>query len=1180
MPGLQWHFYKMGNPVKPEVFLLLILHGCVLSAQTLTFQRPLGTEFNVYIILCSLFVFAILYLLHSLGVLRYWWLTLNQSWVWCKNCVTLCFLSVRTRLAVILRGIRYFLFFTLVRQCLLCFWYRPALLLATIRAYCPRRQDVVFVFMYAPYGVYLASLHTFGEFYHRIVSVFLTNWWQGLVDRYRQLGVEPQLEDSTVLLTQCNLPIQIVVAYYNSVVGYRKYAMINGLEEEAFCEKDTPKVGGDLIVFPKLYSRTWFDYEIEFSGNLLIFNGKNDQFRLVNPLINYNYKVVWSDDHFLFLEKDSSLVGSTSKDILSCLTGNCFKIVNINYTWSVYSFGLIARFMLALLKLRVTQHIARVVVLGDNILVYKIVGGDMVSMLRAHSRSLSALITDCSAQRFLSCDFGKISTLAKRHIVQYVGVDQSLVLPWVHGTIYLTFLFSLLLNRSLFLLLGDLKSMALANNLFFEDWMRAEIANSWSFTTKHVFVFCFMFSCICFSICFYMQCTILHCILTCLFLTTVMFCFLMILMIKRGDNLFLSGRPIATIRESCMPCAPKAVREGCELDRIPGRCDECHDGGFVYAPCKHEHVSISSSCVHNGYSACINRNVGTFNVDACPDDFVRWADHIIDSTLDVQLESIHCIDPKDWARRFDGHKREAYEEAIDDEENEGTPLFSNSFSAFLKREFVLGKKDLITGESDYFPRLIVSSKPGFSAKIGPKVYTASKILKAAWGGGKCDYAKVKAFPNIHYTAGLNKNDLGQLYDDMITMLGADCFLGIFDFSKFDAHLQEKHIQAERKLYEFLFSFLTPSEVKEFFDGLDAQMTRKGIIKCRDGTLFAKLHAARKSGDQNTSVGNSFLNVCFHTYVLNMLGVDVLSLLKQNKMAIWVMGDDCLIWYHKSISAPPIQDYMAAMSKVGMEVKGDYYRPQFADYCSNLFFPSKEGTVATQYLGRNICKAYCCLKKYNNEKARYWVKQVSQAFSIDMTHIPFMHNYHKKIYDSVRDAKHVRLTLDGEYDGKHVARASQPSIPELNQYLYDRYDIDAKEAADLATLSVQQFLESPTIMKMIDVDVYEKGITHKVPYIEASRFFLQGNPAIDITKLPKVVRKHKGLEPFKPAIIADDLKSNDDDGSLDLPQLKGLSRKYRDVLSESNSRPAYFKDKNLKKKDFRSNKNKKYVRRGH
>jgi len=504
----------------------------------------------------------------------------------------------------------------------------------------------------------------------------------------------------------------------------------------------------------------------------------------------------------------------------------------------------------------------------------------------------------------------------------------------------------------------------------------------------------------------------------------------------------------------------KDLRPGNVIQYISGRCEECNDGAFVYERCLHDNCSIASGCVHNAYRAAATRQCKSFPVKVVPRTFIDWCGYCM--KLLIKVSDVQCIDSKDWALRFGGAKTRDYLKAVNESFQKGDQQKSNRFKAFVKREVILGKKDEV--QSEYDPRFIVSTQPELSAAIGPWIYTASKILAGCWGTGTCKYAKIIPVKNIHYTSGYNKSDLGKLFDETVEIVGGNPSVMNCDFSRYDGHLQGVHLEAERELYNFLFG---NAELNKM---LKKQDKRSGIISGAKGeSLFCTLEGGRKSGDQNTSVGNSFLNVCMQLYCLSFY-VDPFQLLEDDKLVMWVMGDDCLLFFSDKVTPPNLKAYKESMLLVGCEIKAEYVNKMDVNYCSNVFVPASPHTVACQLPGKNICKAYVTTSLWGEKKVRAWLKQQSLMYAQDFSHFPWLADYHKSIHKCYADsvAKAPVSVHDGDSRFKHVAYSFAPTaITEV--WVTRRYGV-----SPLTYKSVEEFLSSTLAYAMVQKDVYDKG----------------------------------------------------------------------------------------------------------
>lgn len=1037
-------------------------------------------------------------------------------------------------------------------------------------------------------GVFVQGCHCSWCVCYKLWVTIPTRIASGWLDRFYNIRLRwdhlvkyPEVDVAKRLYSHGDLPRLVVDKLLDSVQKFSTYCTEEGSSGDEWFEYDSVKLLGYAnVCFPHVENSRWCGYNVSYSPSSIIFDNGQHSFTLPNIFTYQSFRLVYSDSVFMWLVEDHCGVPSISLNSDSVFRG-LVGSVHCDYTWSLCRLPFLWKILYLVFGFELQRSSVKIAWLDSDVLVYKYAGDTCVSFMLANVNALHRMLPECVSQRFALGDFGKLSTMCRRHLINVTKEEHSLVDRYMYGTLYLSYVMGLQMNVLLFGALGDLKLLALDNSAHFDDWAYSYVNNVWAWSEQTVVSCAIVLNFVFLS--YFIALYVFWCWFGIFFFVFAFYPFVFLLLLnsfcmwvwraKTQLDTLKCGVLLDTVPESCQPSRRIEIRDTCSLDYIPGMCNECKVGAYVYAPCVSEHCTVASSCVHNGYTACAKRNVANFPaVSKCPEDFKLWADYVLQTTVNFERGSIKPIDDTVWARRFGGHKRELYEEAIRQDEEEGSSvMYSTSMEAFIKREIVLGKRK-VDDSFEFTPRLIVASKSSYGAKLGAKIYTASKILKSAWGGGKCAYGNVDQFPGLYYTAGMNKTDLGALYDTMIDILGPDCYAGVFDFEKYDAHMQEVHLDSERRLYAKVFSEMSDSELKEFFTGLDAQMTRSGFIKCRDGILKARIHAARKSGDQNTSVGNSFLNVCLHTYALNKLGVDVFGLLKAHKMFIWVMGDDSLIWCHKDVVMPTIADYRDEMRKLGMEITGNYFSKEHVDYCSNIFIPAVEGTVATQFLGRNLCKAYVCLHKYAAPKRKFWVKQTAMAYKSDFNHVPLLAHYHGSIFKKVMDAKAVRIHMD-EYDGKHVAHGSLCDEKELDTFLSNRYGLDVIAMNNLLNKPIDEILKSEFVKRLIEVDVYDNHAfgTRRphVTNIQMANFLLM--QAVDVSKLKAVDwrAEHKDKGVRKKAPVGSD--ADDDDDSSEISPNQYMDDKHVKALGIDSSKSS----KSQRSKSFnKSNKSNK------
>jgi hypothetical protein len=185
---------------------------------------------------------------------------------------------------------------------------------------------------------------------------------------------------------------------------------------------------------------------------------------------------------------------------------------------------------------------------------------------------------------------------------------------------------------------------------------------------------------------------------------------------------------------------------------------------------------------------------------------------------------------------------------------------------------------------------------------------------------------------VCYASGLTQRDLGRWMD--ISVQDFNIFLEA-DFSRFDMHVNNQLLNIEYGFYNYLGC---PSYLIDMFN-----KQKNALCKTRSGIEYQPV-GTRKSGDPNTSIGNSLLNIALNVNYLKTLMIP---------FRIIVLGDDTLIALQKTIDIEAYTNYMA---RFGMVVKPKlHYGPARASFCSMWFYPTIKGFIAGPKPGRQLNK---------------------------------------------------------------------------------------------------------------------------------------------------------------------------------------------------------------------------------
>jgi len=363
-----------------------------------------------------------------------------------------------------------------------------------------------------------------------------------------------------------------------------------------------------------------------------------------------------------------------------------------------------------------------------------------------------------------------------------------------------------------------------------------------------------------------------------------------------------------------------------------------------------------TSCMHSDRLALMHRQLGPLthdpelNItqmanDARPQLFpnlpivglklVQWTNLDL---VPLRAQKIHVpvyatVDPTPfpaWVVRFPEGRRTVFELARLDK----TPLLTSDgakIKSFVKFEasskFVEGE-----GFAPLVPRNISSREPIYQVRTGPWTHALSKFVAEQWSPDNPPQTK-EPCAHIIYTSGLDAGQLGTAYSEAI--FKANNYLVIEnDFSRFDGSLCPEMIAAELAIYA---SFEPPDLV---WDALQHQLRCDGVSST--GFKF-RGEGRRKSGDGNTSVGNSILNAMAHVEAIKT--APWFHAVDWANSTMFVLGDDNLLvlslFKPPGVQLPQLikETCQEKMKRMGLRPKTKVHtgmgEPEF---CSGMFYP--------------------------------------------------------------------------------------------------------------------------------------------------------------------------------------------------------------------------------------------------
>lgn len=352
------------------------------------------------------------------------------------------------------------------------------------------------------------------------------------------------------------------------------------------------------------------------------------------------------------------------------------------------------------------------------------------------------------------------------------------------------------------------------------------------------------------------------------------------------------------------------------------------------------------------------------------------------------------------------------------------------------------------GTAEHIPRNISSREELYQVRTGPWTHALSKRVAEVWSPSSLDGPE---FATI-YTSGLTAGDLGQVFQKALVRAGSTAIIFENDFSRFDGSITAELVACE------LAWHLAMGCDEETMQAMCWQLRCDGISA--KGMKFTG-EGTRKSGDGNTSVGNSFINAMVHVGPL----FDATCPLVPNPSlsTMLVLGDDNLLilGFDEAPSPQQVQDLVNYLEKqqkdLGLRPKLKVVRNFLeAEFCSGLFYPAitngDESFVWGPKLGRVLYKTGVVkadgseLKKKARSLAEY--RGTLLGLQATVAHVPLLSalfNAHVRVLDNMGIRKAI-------YPDKieHQIRADVPSKihPLTWVMLSDRYGVSVSELKEL------------------------------------------------------------------------------------------------------------------------------------
>jgi len=411
----------------------------------------------------------------------------------------------------------------------------------------------------------------------------------------------------------------------------------------------------------------------------------------------------------------------------------------------------------------------------------------------------------------------------------------------------------------------------------------------------------------------------------------------------------------------------------------------------------------------------------------------RWF-HVLFPGAPVKVKGSYTA----WNKRFPLTQRLRHDKAraVLREQGHGARDFIRK--SFMKKEKLL--KSHVGGVEDFNPRLIQGATDFANVALGPWMHAFSEYLKVSWDTNHF----------ICYSSGMSAEAVGEWFDRQEG-------LGFTDDARYwDSSLGEKHLKHEQMIYR---QFDPPEKAKAV---LRQQLKTKGFTP--HGVRYS-VDGTRKSGDPNTTCGNSIENGLQHTFSFCLAKYGD-SVLKKNPakagITMIVAGDDNVGFVHHD-DAEILSEVEQHMSALGISPKFRIHPDKATmDFCSSLFMPAihpesgERVVILTPKIGRLLAKFGTTIK--NPRVPLRQVRGDALGIAQDLAHCPVSRRF---VAAALRCSRGHTPTQAQPYDHKMHATRAYELHPEAYDVIEANYSITRLQCDEL-----ERFLDSIDIPQCV------------------------------------------------------------------------------------------------------------------
>jgi len=378
-------------------------------------------------------------------------------------------------------------------------------------------------------------------------------------------------------------------------------------------------------------------------------------------------------------------------------------------------------------------------------------------------------------------------------------------------------------------------------------------------------------------------------------------------------------------------------------------------------------VVVPRPCGHNAEIGLRNRVL--FARD--PVDPVYWQDPVLAEWLP---RTPAVVDYMEWLQHLTPMKRRMVQQGLGNEIVRGVidvDTFKNTrVISIVKQEKLVKalKMNGVMDVADFKPRMISARSPAYQRHFGPACYAIGEQMKFSWG---------RQTP-VTYSSGMSSTALGawmasaEALEDVVFLEG--------DFTCFDGTIGVEALKFQYSVMRRKFDTDCDYEL---------DLSTNGLYSKGGSHITYVTRGTRKSGNNDTSVGNSILNACFIMGAWAHCG----EVANPDRMRAIVLGDDSLIAVNQACAARLMEMLQADAVRAGFKIKIDEWKlAAQASFCSQRFFAySVELYRAAWKPGIMLAKAgfWCRPDMHWQGHVARWVTALAICLAHSYYHVPIL-----------------------------------------------------------------------------------------------------------------------------------------------------------------------------------------------